>query len=165
MCAGAGTLEATDTSGAVVLGKDYLTGEIGETSADFHGTSFEGTGFAWVFRSFGQVNLSLADVSANPSSSNAPAIGFFKGETLQNSHIHLISTTVSGNWSSPQLVVASGAWPPIWWTEESTYTAANNPWIAGKPVYVDSLAAQSGIESHAYYVGINGPVSQGKPIQ
>lgn len=159
--AGSGTFAANDNSGAIVMGKDYLTGATGETTADFHGTSFEGTNFAWIFRTFNQVNLSLTDISANPASSSSPAIGFFKGDSMNNSHIHLTATIVSGIWSNAALVVGNGAWPSIWWIEEGTYTAANNPTIHGAQTYVVSLAAQAGIQAHAYYVGINGPVYQG----
>ena len=159
--AGSGTFAAVDTSGAIVMGKDYLSGATGESSADFHGTSFESTNFAWVFRTFNQINLSLTGISANPASSSSPAIGFFKGDSMNNSHVTLTATTLSGNWSNAAMVVGNGAWPAIWWIEEGTYTAANNPVIHGTQTYVNSLAAQAGIQAHAYYVGISGPVFQG----
>lgn len=80
---------------------------------------------------------------------------------MNNSHIYLTATILSGSWSNPAMAIGNGAWPAVWWMEEGTYTAANNPVIHGAQTYVTSLAAQAGIQAHAYTVGISGPVFQG----
>jgi hypothetical protein len=145
--AGEGTAMATDTSGTVILGKDYLTGTTGEFSADFHGTSFEGTDYVWAFRGFDQGSLVTNGIYLNPASSSAPAIGVYKNTNDKNSAINFRGTVISGFWSNASLIVRSGGSPHLQLVESGTYTASSNPTINGTPTFVTSMFLQSGITS------------------
>jgi hypothetical protein len=134
-----------DDAGAIVMGRDYLSGKMGECNADFHGTSFEGVRYAHIFRVFDQVNLSLFSASVNPSSSSAPAIDFFRGTNIKGSRILAINVALTGYFSGPYLVSAAGAYSGTFWREIDTYNAANAVTIGGVKGGVASMAAQSGI--------------------
>lgn len=141
LTAGQNTTTPNDLAAAVIMGKDYLTGVLGESQADFSGTSFEGTNFAWVFRAFNQTNLVCNAIVLNPTSPSAPAIGVFKGTTMHSSRILLLGASIGGNWSNPALASIDGGA----WTEIATYTQAAHPSIAQVNQFIDSIAAQSGL--------------------
>jgi len=77
---------ANDLAGTVVMGKDYITGSTagGGTSANFDGTSFEGTNYAWVFRAYGSAYLFTNEIAMNPSNASYPAIGGLQEHHLRH---------------------------------------------------------------------------------
>lgn len=153
---GIGIGSPSDTSGTVVMGKDYLSGAVGETTADFHGTSFEGTNDVWVFRTYSQIQLKTFGIYANPSDNVHPAIGFYKGTAMANSRIDIDGTTLSGYWSGAAMLSFAGTNGGFqnWW-EKDTYSAAQNPTINSVSTYVFSMAAQSGLLQNAQVIDSN----------
>lgn len=156
LAAGIGLGSPSDTSGVVIIGKDYLTGTLGEVTATLDGVSFEGCNDVWALRTYNQVNLVMNGVAANPSDASHPCIGFFKGTTMQNTRVVLTGTTLSGNWSAANMLsFAGGNAGYKFWDENFTYSGASNPVINGVSTYVFSMAAQSGILQQAAVVDSN----------
>jgi hypothetical protein len=150
--AGEGLSSPNDGAGAFVLNYDYLTGSTGSSSyEDVHNVSFEGTTYAWAYRSYGASYLTSDDVSINPTAYNTgPAIGVFKGTGLSTSRLYFNHTNLSGYFSSPVLMSLAGstqAGPYI--TETATQSSQQNPTINGTYTYVDNMTYQSGVQSVA----------------
>jgi hypothetical protein len=150
--AGQGTSSPADSSGAVILGKDYLTGTTAEATVDFHGTSFEGTDYAWLFRTFWQSNLTCIACNLNPADGSHPAIGVYKGTNFLGGRVHLENCTISGFFSAASLASVAGVNGGLdgsYWTELNTYTAAQEPTVNGTGTYITSIAEQAGIANIA----------------
>lgn len=148
--AGQGTGSPNDLAASVILCKDYLTSAHGSCDAEFFGTSFEGTDFAWIFRAFDQVNLATYSISINPTSGSTPAIGVFKVDTAPgNGRLSMHDTALSGNFSNSVLLTGINS-TGVFLTETGTYSAANNPTIGGVKQAVYTMAAQSGISTSNY---------------
>jgi Pectate lyase superfamily protein len=149
---GARNTSPNDAAGSVILGWDYLTAATGSTSADFHGTSFEGTDYAWAFRAFDADYVETYNIAMNPSDGSHPALGVYKNTNFKNGHIDFHDSAISGHWA-PQvgnaLMVVSGvtlsppfpAYPVL---EDGTHVTGNEPVINGTSTWVDSVVNQSG---------------------
>lgn len=150
-----------DNTAGVICGKEYPSGNLGEGSIDFFGTSFEGTNNAWEVRAYAACRMGFYDTSMNATSSSAPAIGVYKNTNQQFGQITFDSNALSGYFSNAQLIVASGeTLPGAFISERGTYSAGANPVINGVSTDVINMAAQSGL---AYSVGTDrfGLFSQG----
>ena len=135
-----------DTSASILMGRDYLSpSTLGEVTLDVHGTSFENTNNAWVFRAFNQVHLTTEGLYANPATSGAPAIGFYKNSLADNSNVQLDGTTLSGYWGATLISDNPNGYAGDFFIENGTYPGANHPYINGVQTYIDSMAQQSSI--------------------
>jgi len=149
---------ANDLAGTVVMGKDYITGSTagGGTSANFDGTSFEGTNYAWVFRAYGSAYLFTNEIAMNPSNASYPAIGVYKNTTFGTGQLEMRGSSISGAWANTNtggaLIVVSGVtqslnpYPII---EEGTIVTGSTPYINGVATNISSITDQSGVQQYA----------------
>jgi hypothetical protein len=158
-----------DATGAVILGKDYLTGATGETSADFYNTSFEDANYSWIFRAYNNVFLNLDEVHANVANPATPAIGFYENTSFGVGQLSMHNIQLSGYYaplSGNSLLVVSGVttsppynhYPVI---EIGTASAGQWPTINGTPTFVTSMTDQSGLEAYATSISGQGIELQG----
>jgi len=140
----------------VVLGKDYLTGHVGDggPSADFSHLSFEATTHAWVFRGYGNVALTTDFDSAN-GDGTSPPLGVYKNTTFGNGLLNLRNFNLDGSFAngdaSCPLVEISGIDNTILYKpsganiyEEDTQALIN---VCSTATNVQSMLAQSGIQA------------------
>jgi hypothetical protein len=101
-----------DDIGAVVLGKDYITGTIGSVdTVSFNNVDFEGMKYIHAIRAFGQ---SLLDVntckflSTNLATTEEKPLSIIKITTGNQTRLNLINNTVSGVWKSAKAIDIGG---------------------------------------------------------
>lgn len=66
---------------------------------------------------------------------------------MKNSRIQLNGTSISGFFSAASLTSVAGSFGNVFWWETGTYTGASQPTINGVSTYVQSVAAQSGLQA------------------
>lgn len=159
--AGQGTAQSNDNAGAIVIGKDYLTGATGEATIDLYGVSFEGTNYAHCIRTFDLVKVNAHGVYFTPQEPSTPALQAVKATNAQNSTITLAAHVIGGYWSSPVLVTVAGDYDDFYFGETDPLCAGNQPTINGVQGYVKSLTEQSGIISSKFSVRRGGYLSVG----
>jgi hypothetical protein len=109
MAGGQSLTAPDDSAGVVVLGKDYLTGEVGPVgNVSFEGVDFEGFKNMHAFRTYGEVELNVKNCGMQPLDSAKPALSFLKGTGVGSSSITLEKFKIRGYWSEPKLINISG---------------------------------------------------------
>jgi hypothetical protein len=156
--AGEGLSSAEGELGAVVLGKDYLTGATGAVgSIDFNGTNFEGTQWVWMIRQFAEGNPLFTACAFNASSSTAPCLGMWKGEAVLQSTVTFIAPRIVGTYSEAKLlqVVTPGSTFEVF--EEGT--TSERLTIDGASTTVHSMLAQSEfVRGQGFYTVLSTPI-------
>jgi hypothetical protein len=107
LSAGSGNVATVDTDGAIIAGKDYLTGVTGgDGTIALDSVDFEGAG-VWEIRAFGPVNFTErnCDFLSNGSTN---AIGIFKDDNTQTSWVKFYDNVWGGDWRNATPVVISG---------------------------------------------------------
>lgn len=142
---GQSTTAPNPNGGAVVIGRDYLTGRTGETSIDFTGTSFEGTNYVSLVRIHDQARVNLDGVNFAPQERSQPAIHALHLSNFKNGAVRIRGHNIGGAFSAAQLVrVDPDKYGGATIIEEIGYSSAHAVSIAGAdPKYTTSLLEQS----------------------
>ncbi|MCA0755707.1 glycoside hydrolase family 55 protein [Paenibacillus sp. N4] len=94
-----------DERGVVIIGKDYVTGELGGVAnVTIEGVDIEGFQEAWVIRTFSPVDISLRGLGINSYDQTRPGIGVLKMENAGPSTVSLIRVPVIGKFSGDRLI-------------------------------------------------------------
>ncbi|MNU34919.1 Pectate lyase superfamily protein [compost metagenome] len=103
-----------DLSGAIIIGKDLITGAVGTVgNLIFDGIDFEGTRFMHNFRSFGQVTMTVRNCSflQTDSSANgllAAPLAIWKATGASQSKVIFENNGVKGYWKSVKAIDVAG---------------------------------------------------------
>jgi hypothetical protein len=103
-----------DNAGAIIIGKDYITGATG-TSANiiFDGIDFEGIRYMHTIRSFGQVSMTIRNSSflQTDSSQNgllAATLSVWKATGAQQSKVIFENNGIKGYWKNAKAINVEG---------------------------------------------------------
>lgn len=101
-----------DAIGVIVLGKDYLTGAVGNVAnIDFNGIDFEGSKYIHQVRAYGQAILTISNSSFLSTASATAAekpLGIIKTTNGLQSRITLLNNAVSGVWKAAKAIDVTG---------------------------------------------------------
>jgi len=137
-----------DLSGAIIIGKDLITGATGTVgNLIFDGIDFEGTRYMHNFRSFGQVTMTVRNCSFLQTDSSAPGLlaaplAIWKATGAQQSKAVFENNGVKGYWKSVKAIDIAGHGSLIEIHEKATSLESNAKfnnvaWTAG-PLLVQS---------------------------
>lgn len=132
-----------DGNGAMIIGKDYITGTMGGVlNVTVDGVDFEGFKRCWAVRGYDQIGLTLRNCGMNPTDSTIKAIGLIKFTNAKQSKIYLEKINIKGYWSGTNLIDIGGNYDDCSLVELNSWIDAN---IASAGVTSSSLVAQSQI--------------------
>jgi hypothetical protein len=101
-----------DLIGVVVLGKDYITGAVGNVAnVNFDGIDFEGSKYIHQIRTFGQSILTISNsafLSTALTTAPEKPLSIFKTTNGQQTRLTLINNVVSGIWKSAKAIDVTG---------------------------------------------------------
>lgn len=151
---GAARTAADTDSGAVVIGKDYLTSEVGGVgNIIFDGIDFEGIRYMHAFRSFGEITMTVRNCSflQTATDTTAAPLSIWTGTGVTQSKVLFENNGLKGAWKASTFISIAGFGSLVEIHERGTYYSSNVT-IGGVAWKDQPMVVQSKVtQAHAHW--------------